>query len=77
MPVNTGTSEDLAENRTFTLQPHLLQYSFSKEYNEKEFNYILDQSFVHKLNYKYDRALLSQKGCNNLQRILETNTNGC
>lgn len=52
------------------LQPHLLQYSFHKEYDKETYGFILGQSFVHKCSYKFQKDLLNAKIENNLQHFL-------
>lgn len=52
------------------LQPHLLLYSFHKQYNNEAYGYILGQSFIHKCSYKYQKDLLNAAVKNNLQHFL-------
>lgn len=41
------------------VNPHLLQKFFKKEFSEKNYEYVLKGSFVHKLSYKFDRKKTS------------------
>ena len=42
-------------------RPHIMQNWFGKSYSEERWGKILEQSFVHKLTYKYDKKLLDDK----------------
>lgn len=53
--------------------PHLLQYSFPNLYSAKEWEYCLNSSFIHKLNYKFDKTILSSQQGNIAQYFLSHN----
>ena len=45
------------------MNPHVLLFSFSKPYNEKIYQHILNSSFIHKLTYKYKKEILDSSEC--------------
>lgn len=53
------------------LLPHYFMYSFAKPYRYDEYNYALDQCFIHKCSYKFDKSLLQKKEENYLQHFLK------
>lgn len=52
------------------MNPHVLLFSFSKPYNEKIYQHILNSSFIHKLTYKYKKEILESNEYNLLQHLL-------
>ena len=52
------------------LNPHLLLFSFSKPFQNVEYENILSQCFVHKCTYKFDLGLLNAEQENMLQHFL-------
>lgn len=55
------------------MNPHVLQFSLHHIYNEKKYNNIMDQCFIHKLTYKFDHELLSNKSPENMLSHLMSN----
>ena len=55
------------------MNPHVMQFSFSKPYSQQVFDAIKAQCFIHKLTYKFDKSLLkdNMNGRNILQYIIE------
>lgn len=51
------------------MNPHTLQLHFSYPYMEGCYNAYKDSCFIHKLTYKYDKALLDSKEENMLQHF--------
>lgn len=54
------------------LQPHLFMFSFCKPYSKAQYDMVLNQCFVHKCTYKYDRKLLGETTENFLQHFLNS-----
>lgn len=52
------------------MNPHVLQFSFSKPFNEKVYQHILNSSFIHKLTYKYKKEILNSSEYNFLKHLL-------
>ncbi len=55
------------------MNPHVLLFSFSKPYNEKIYQHILNSSFIHKLTYKYKKEILDSSEYNFLKHLLKSN----
>lgn len=53
-----------------SMDPHVLQYSFARDYSPRYFQFIMDSCFIHKLTYKYDKTLLESKEENILKHFL-------
>lgn len=43
------------------MNPHILQFSFDKNFNKERFENIVKQCFIHKLTYKYKEDLLNDR----------------
>lgn len=54
------------------MNPHILQFSFAEEFLQEKYDFILSQSFVHKLTYKFDNSLLASRPINIIQQLLNS-----
>lgn len=54
------------------MNPHVLQFSFAEEFQQEKYDFILSQSFVHKLTYKFDNSLLLSQPKNIIQQLLNS-----
>lgn len=52
------------------MNPHVLQYSFEKNYNEIQWKNILESCFVHKLTYKFNNDVLCKADETILQHFM-------
>lgn len=52
------------------MNPHVLQYSFGKKYNELQWKNALESCFIHKLTYKYNNDILNKTDETILQHLM-------